>query len=101
MLQTGNKLATWRLESLPSHQSAASIAAQRIGDHRIDYLTYEGPLTRDRGHVRRVDEGTCRILECSNTRWVVEFAGQALRGTWLLERSGAGEMTAWTFRRRI
>ena len=50
-------LATWRLAANPL-ATRTPIVAQRIGDHRRDFLTYEGELTRDRGRVRRVDHGT-------------------------------------------
>jgi hypothetical protein len=110
MLQTGDHLATWRLaclpltrrrakrdrrvatgglrpqrvKGLPGPDHAALLQAQRIADHRIEYLSYEGPLSRDRGHVRRVDEGIYRLLGADDTHWVVAFTGRVLRGTWRL-----------------
>ena len=52
---SGGPLATWRKRCLadPTADSAAS-----LGDHRRDYLTYEGPLTGARGSVIRVEAGT-------------------------------------------
>lgn len=37
------------------------IRAERLVDHRRHYLTYEGPISRDRGVVRRVAQGTYRM----------------------------------------
>ena len=33
---------------------------ERLADHRLDYLEYEGPVSGDRGSVRRVDGGQYR-----------------------------------------
>lgn len=33
----------------------------RIPDHRRIYLEYEGPISGNRGQVRRVTEGTCTL----------------------------------------
>jgi hypothetical protein len=52
----GSMLKTWRLESWPVRDVQE---AQPIRDHRPAFLTYQGTLTGDRGHVMRVDEGTC------------------------------------------
>jgi hypothetical protein len=52
----GSMLKTWRLESWPVRDVQE---AQSIRDHRPAFLTYQGTLTGDRGHVLRVDEGTC------------------------------------------
>ena|SRR5690242_6473974 len=32
-----------------------------LGDHRRAYLDYEGPVSNNRGHVRRVLSGTCEL----------------------------------------
>lgn len=34
------------------------ILGNRVADHRIEYLTYEGPVSNNRGSVRSVDRGT-------------------------------------------
>ncbi|MGH7175792.1 MAG: hypothetical protein ACREJC_00300 [Tepidisphaeraceae bacterium] len=60
MLETapGSKLATWRAPVWPIDGPVEIVL---IGDHRREYLDYEGPLSENRGHVRRVDAGTCRV----------------------------------------
>ena len=52
MLEVGPVLWTWRLDAIPDR--CASCQATRIADHRPIYLDYEGPISRDRGEVRRV-----------------------------------------------
>jgi hypothetical protein len=43
-------------------------AATRLPDHRPTYLTYEGPISNNRGHVKRILEGSLdwvKANECS------------------------------------
>lgn len=56
MLEEGPGLRTWRLTEAP--QPGRAIAAERLPDHRCEYLDYEGPVSGGRGTVRRVDHGT-------------------------------------------
>ena len=65
----GSMLQTWRLPTWPI---AAVEEATRIRDHRPAFLTYQGQLTGDRGHVMRIDEGTC-TFEQSPRRLVVHL----------------------------
>ncbi|MCS7047501.1 MAG: hypothetical protein NZO58_14185, partial [Gemmataceae bacterium] len=55
MLERGDVLRTWRL---PAPPSIGKIAAQALADHRRAYLDYEGPVSGNRGTVRRWDAGT-------------------------------------------
>jgi hypothetical protein len=38
-------------------------AATRLADHRLAYLTYEGPISDGRGSVTRVAAGSCEVQE--------------------------------------
>ena len=53
----GSALVTIRTEEWPMREPARF---ERVGDHRREYLEYEGPVSGGRGHVRRVARGTCR-----------------------------------------
>ena len=55
MLETGPTLRTWRLAQPPA--PGAPIAALALPDHRLDYLSYEGPVSGNRGTVVRWDAG--------------------------------------------
>jgi hypothetical protein len=46
------------------------IRAEELGDHRLAYLEYEGPLSGDRGRVRRYDAGEFE-WESEEAEWVV------------------------------
>ena len=85
MLESGDVLLTWSLAELPD--SNRSIAASSLPDHRIAYLDYEGPVSNNRGHVRRCDKGEYR-WRCQNLD-VLEFdvSGKLLDGRIRLARS--------------
>src|SRR5262245_11973321 len=90
MLEAGDALWTWRLER-PPHGGLETIPAERIGDHRLDYLEYEGPVSRGRGSVKRWDWGTYDLLEGSEDRLRLLFQGQHLDGRATLKRSETGQ----------
>ncbi|HRP63571.1 MAG TPA: hypothetical protein PK400_09785 [Phycisphaerales bacterium] len=50
-------LITFRLNDRPDSHNPKELAATRLPDHRRLYLNYEGPISGDRGHVRRVRAG--------------------------------------------
>lgn len=99
MLDRGAALATWRLAEAPSREREAAIAAERIGDHRREYLEYEGPVSGDRGTVRRYDEGVYRMTLVSEIEWDLVFEGQVLRGRYGLSTKGLGNPSEWLLRR--
>ena len=51
-------LASFRLEKWPLTGPGVVI---RQADHRRIYLDYEGPISGNRGHVRRVAGGECEL----------------------------------------
>lgn len=84
MLEVGPVLRTWRLDAIP--QPNECVNAQPIGDHRLAYLDYEGPVSGGRGAVKRWDAGTFAVVESSADRWIVDLAGVRLIGRAVLER---------------
>ena len=76
------KLKTWALEKSPldwlkasesGEPQKAKIQATRLPDHRRHYLTYEGPVSNDRGQVRQIASGTYSILESSEAEMIIEL----------------------------
>ena len=51
-------LATWRCPVWPLTKR---VRITRLPDHRREYLTYEGPVSGDRGRVSRVEAGTYQM----------------------------------------
>ena len=70
MLQRGDVLATWRLLAVP--ELKAWLPAERLADHRTDYLDYEGPVSGNRGTVKRVMAG--HYQDQSATPWQQEIS---------------------------
>src|SRR5436190_123012 len=78
LLEAGPACWTWRLPSFPA--LGETVPAERIADHRLAYLEYEGPVSGGRGSVRRVDGGAFVLLEESPGRVVVRLEGGAAVG---------------------
>jgi hypothetical protein len=86
MLDTGQALRTWAIDE--PIVAGRKLPARMLGDHRRDYLDYEGEISGNRGRVRRVDHGTYEVLVWTVDRVVVRLAGVQLVGT--AELRGAG-----------
>ena len=84
MLEQDGKLLTWALSK--SLQPGTTIAAQQLPDHRIEYLDYEGPVSRGRGSVSRVLKGNYRrntesgpqvvVLQFDSHGWKIQFRSE-------------------------
>ncbi len=97
MLEMGNVLRTWALEHEPDSQ--AVIVAESLPDHRLDYLSYEGPVSRNRGWVTRWDSGDYEIVDESPHRLRIKFDGARIQGLAVLQTSdaAAAPVQRWTF----
>ncbi len=67
-----------RIDQLPRGRR---VEAERIADHRVEYLTYEGPLSGDRGTVTRLARGEVVSIEIEPSQWRVEIRWLAADGT--------------------
>jgi len=99
MLSVGEALATWQLPASPVELAEGDkLPARRLDDHRVAYLDYEGPVSRGRWRVRRIDKGHYDLIHQGPSRWEVLLAGGKLAGRWELVRLGeTGD--AWVLRR--
>lgn len=66
----GSALATWRSAVWPIKDEARLV---KVADHRREYLTYEGPVSGDRGHVRRVEAGAYQLRKRTDGLWLLTF----------------------------
>ena len=85
MLETGEVLRTWRLAQPP--RPGQTVAATASFDHRRLYLDYEGPISGNRGQVKRWDAGVYSGELSGQDRYVLCFQGKCLRGMALLSQS--------------
>ena len=52
------------------------LTAERLADHRRVYLTYEGPVSEERGHVTRVAEGRIEAVQSVGETWAFQIRWQ-------------------------
>ena len=97
MLEQNSVLVTWRLDRPPTVGDDRPIPATKIPDHRIAYLDYEGPVSGDRGFVRRVTSGEVKVISMSDQYWELEFTGGSLEGQFVLIHRQAD---TWEFHRQ-
>ncbi len=95
MLEAGGALRTWALLAEPNQLAPQS--AERLDDHRIAYLDYEGPVSGGRGSVSRWDRGVYDVLEETETRLTVQLDGQKLFGTAMIESGAPGDDELFSF----
>ena len=98
MLEAGESLRTWAIDApiVPGDE----LPARALADHRLAYLDYEGPVSGNRGSVRRNDRGTYEPLVWEGDRVAVRLQGAQLVGVAELRRTGDTEAPprAWVFR---
>src|SRR5262249_41898667 len=91
---------TWALDA-PIAGLGLILPARPLGDHRLAYLDYEGPVSGNRGTVRRVDRGTYRARLWTPGLVRVQLEGGRLRGEAELRRQETGDeeasLSSWTF----
>ena len=96
MIQSGDSLLTWALPERPSGRIVMDVV--RLPDHRIDYLDYEGPVSKGRGSVTRCETGTCSLLKSDEECIELRLEGVQLKGGLVrLERKRKADETHWIF----
>ena len=86
MLEVGERLRTWRLAEPPA--SDFTTTAEAIADHRASYLDFEGPVSGNRGTVRRWDAGNFHWIKDELACVSIELKGQRLSGVLRLTAMG-------------
>ena len=90
MLEHDGVLKTWRLPAPPTDLPRTALA---IGDHRLAYLDYEGPVSGGRGTVKRWDAGAVDVVGISNESWSVRLHGGRWRGMATFTHEGGQDWT--------
>ena len=84
--EPARRLPTWRLSANPTRIDTP-IVADRIADHRREYLDYEGDISGGRGFVTREDRGSVTVhwLDGEEARFSV--GGELWRGDYEIVRT--------------
>lgn len=77
LCEAGETLRAWEF---PEPMTVPRQRVVELPPHRRAYLDYEGPISGDRGTVRRVAAGTYDVLQESQTEWSIRLHGEALQG---------------------
>ena len=99
MLERDAILRTWSLPTPLAEDRA--ILANALPDHRMAYLDYEGPVSRERGNVSRVAQGEYAVCHWTDDRIEVELHGDQLNGKlvlWLAETGESARTAEWWVR---
>ncbi len=90
LVQRGEVLRSWRLLESPDRWRSAAdsmvLSAEAIADHRLMYIDYEGPVSRERGSVARWDHGHVEWLVDSESTVRLRLSGSQLVGELTLDR---------------
>ena len=99
MLEQGETLATWQLTvPLSEIQDEQEIIVQKIQDHRLIYLTYEGAISRGRGQIKRLDFGDYELLIQEKSHWEFILNGQQLTAHYKLTKISL-DNNSWSLRK--
>ncbi|MDP6443555.1 MAG: DNA polymerase ligase N-terminal domain-containing protein [Pirellulaceae bacterium] len=93
MLEVGHALRTWAIDEIPG---PAPVAADRLPDHRLAYLDYEGAISNNRGVVTRWDRGVYTTIAAEEGVWRVRLCGSQLCGELVID--DRDQRSAITFR---
>ena len=95
MLDRGEVLWTWRLDTSPDKIAEKAVSAERIADHPRRFLGYEGPVQNSTGQVAIVEKGQYRLYLKTEDLFEIDLDGSLLSGLFSLARQS--EPTVWTF----
>jgi hypothetical protein len=93
MLEQGESLLTFRLPEPPAQAASLPLAATKTFDHSLRFLTYEGPVQNNTGHVRIADRGTLQIQHRTDAQVAFTLQGQTLQGSFTLTHIDGAQWT--------
>ncbi len=93
MLEKGDKLWTWRIDIHPAHMHQA-VTAERIFDHPLKFLTYEGPVQNGTGNVVLTDKGRLCFHDIDGETILFSLYGSLVNGRFALHLENP---PLWTF----
>jgi hypothetical protein len=94
MFECGNVLRTFACPDEPT--VGQPLPVERLDDHRLEYLDYEGPVSRGRGVVSKWDCGEFSVIAETPQQWLLDVCGRRWTGH---VRFDAGDGHRWTVTR--
>jgi hypothetical protein len=94
MLECEGVLLTWALPERPAQ--GKTIDAEKLAEHRLDYLEYEGPISAGRGEVSRWDWGQYELVEQSESGMIAILDGRQGLARATLEQTD-DQLQSWRF----
>ena len=87
MLRDGEILATWQVNKPLRDWGETALDCQKIADHRLVYLDFEGHLTLNRGKVKQVAVGKYDLKQKKPGFWQVFLQADTIKGILELKKS--------------
>lgn len=101
MIETegADTLLTWKIakQDLDLFVRGAVIKAERLTDHRKEYLVYEGPVSNNRGSVKIFDSGECVTVLKEDNKFVFDLNGGKLAGTIMIDYNNSNKLFSLKF----
>ena len=94
MFEGEEGLRTWATAERLMLDQADAATATELPLHRAAYLDYEGPVSGNRGSVRRVERGTFRVLQDATDLYELEVAGDRA-GRLIFRRDHLADRSLW------
>lgn len=96
MLEARQVLWTWRISLPPEQMEQQPVLAERIADHPLRFLTYEGPVQKNTGQVQIADSGSMFMQREGEDHLILKLHGKILSGSFELIHQ---EQNQWILRR--
>ena len=102
LLERGDTLLAWRLlTELIFETEKLVIQAERLPDHRLKYLDYEGTISGNRGTVTIWGQGSYSICEWSADEKSVQLKGNPLSGKLTIIEESDSECCLFLFEQDV
>ena len=82
LLEDGECCLTWRLSAEPTGADSRRIEVEPMPPHRLVYLTYEGPVSGNRGTVTAWDRGTFTWIDREQSQFRLQ--GERITGVFAI-----------------
>ena len=84
MLEHADTLQSYRLDRPPAEILDCTAVAEKIFDHPMKFLTYQGPVNDGKGNVQIADAGTYRVTDSTGSNIKLKLEGKILTGDFIL-----------------